>query len=169
MRQGSLRKILFSRGGPRVAEKKKSVSSMTNIYTSFADTSAFYALEDSDDQHHEEAVEIREAIKREDLPVKRLYTSNYVLDETLTLLRMNLGQKHAVDFGERLRKSEIVVTNRINEGLEEKAWEIFKKHDDKKYSFTDATSFALMEKLNINKAFAFDKNFKQYGFTTISP
>lgn len=141
---------------------------MTTIYTSFVDTSAFYALEDSDDQHHEEAGEIRRAIKRGDLSVRRLYTSNFVLDETLTLLRMNLGHGHAVDFGERLKESEIVALTRIDEELEERAWEIFKAHGDKKYSFTDCTSFALMEELSVNRTFAFDENFEQYGFSALT-
>lgn len=58
---------------------------------------------------------------------------------------------------------------RISERIEEKAWRIFKEHEDKKYSFTDCTSFVLMEKLNVERAFVFDKNFEQYGFSTLSP
>ena len=45
-----------------------------------------------------------------------------------------------------------------------KAWVLFKKYGDKELSFTDCTSFALMKKLGLQKAFAFDDHFRQIGF-----
>lgn len=138
-----------------------------NISISFVDASAFYALEDSDDVNHEEAVTIRRAIKKGKLQIRRLYTSNYILDETLTLIRMHLGHNQAIDFGERIKKSRIVNIVRISAEVEERAWVIFKKYKDKRYSFTDCTSFALMEEIGIKNAFAFDRNFEQYGFSLL--
>jgi predicted nucleic acid-binding protein len=35
---------------------------------------------------------------------------------------------------------------------------------DKGFSYTDATSFALMERLRLRRALALDKRFRQYGF-----
>jgi predicted nucleic acid-binding protein len=52
---------------------------------------------------------------------------------------------------------------RITEDDEERAWRIFRQYDDKGFSFTDCTSFALMERLDINTVFAFDDHFIQYG------
>jgi predicted nucleic acid-binding protein len=52
---------------------------------------------------------------------------------------------------------------RITEEDEERAWRIFRQYDDKAFSFTDCTSFALMERLDINAVFAFDDHFLQYG------
>jgi len=51
--------------------------------------------------------------------------------------------------------------------VEEKAWVVFKKHKDKRYSFTDCTSFALMEEFGVKNAFSFDRNFEQYGFSLL--
>ncbi|SHF68103.1 PIN domain-containing protein [Desulfofundulus australicus DSM 11792] len=45
--------------------------------------------------------------------------------------------------------------------------EIIKKYRDKDFSFTDATSFAVMYRYGINLAFTFDRHFKQYGFETV--
>lgn len=137
------------------------------ISISFVDTSAFYALDDSDDANHEEAIKIRRGIRNGKLQIRRLYTSNYILDETLTLIRMHLGHSQAIDFGERIRKSRIVNVVRISAEVEEKAWVIFKKHKDKRYSFTDCTSFALMEEFGVKNAFSFDRNFEQYGFSLL--
>jgi predicted nucleic acid-binding protein len=39
----------------------------------------------------------------------------------------------------------------------------------KEFSFTDCTSFALMERMRITTAFAFDIHFHQYGRFTILP
>lgn len=39
-----------------------------------------------------------------------------------------------------------------------------KKYEDKELSFTDCTSFAIMEKLKLHKAFTFDEHFKKVGF-----
>jgi len=45
-----------------------------------------------------------------------------------------------------------------------KAWEMFKKYEDKDLSFRDCTSFILMNNLKLRKAFSFDEHFKQMGF-----
>jgi predicted nucleic acid-binding protein len=47
--------------------------------------------------------------------------------------------------------------------MEDAAFTIFKQYADKDFSFTDCTSFSIMKSLNLNKAFAFDKHFEQYG------
>jgi predicted nucleic acid-binding protein len=44
------------------------------------------------------------------------------------------------------------------------AREIVRKYTDKTFSYTDATSFAVMERLGLRTAFAFDPHFRQYGF-----
>jgi len=46
----------------------------------------------------------------------------------------------------------------------EAAWSLFLDRADKRWSFTDCTSFVLMENLGIRKAVTFDGNFRQAGF-----
>jgi predicted nucleic acid-binding protein len=98
-----------------------------------------------------------------------LVTSNYTFDEIITLIRMHLGHHIAVRFGERLRQEKIAQLVRLTEKDEQKAWEIFERHQDKEFSFTDCTSFALMERLQIDTAFAFDRHFRQYGKFVVVP
>ena len=50
---------------------------------------------------------------------------------------------------------------------EEKAWEIFLKFKDKEFSYTDCTSFALMQRLQIDTAYSFDSHFKIMKFQVL--
>jgi predicted nucleic acid-binding protein len=47
--------------------------------------------------------------------------------------------------------------------------EILLGQEDKDYSYVDATSFAVMERLGIETAFTFDRHFEQYGWKRLSP
>ena len=133
----------------------------------FIDTTAFIALEDEDDKEHKTALDYREKIRRGETPFRALYTSNHILDEVFTLLRLKLSHRAAVAFGENIKRSKILRTLRVTPEIENKAWKIFKKYSDKDFSFTDCTSFALMEQEAISTTFTFDKHFQQYGFQTV--
>ena len=123
----------------------------------FVDTSAWYAIIDKNDRDHALAATKIQVLDRP------LVTSNYIFDEILTLLKAKLGFAVAVNFGQKLWNQEISALVRITEDDEERAWRIFRQYDDKGFSFTDCTSFALMERLDINTVFAFDDDFIQYG------
>lgn len=123
----------------------------------FVDTSAWYAIIDKTDQNHTVAVG---KIQMVDRP---LLTSNYILDEIPTLLKTRLGSPIAIPFGQKLLDEEVSTLVRITEEDEARAWRIFCQYEDKAFSFTDCTSFALMERLEIDTAFAFDDHFHQYG------
>jgi hypothetical protein len=123
----------------------------------FVDTSAWYAIIDKNDQDHAAAVNKVRILDRS------LLTSNYILDEILTLLKTRLGPSIAIPFGQKLWNQEVSALVRITEEDETRAWGIFRQYQDKSFSFTDCTSFALMERLDINTVFAFDDHFVQYG------
>ena len=57
----------------------------------------------------------------------------------------------------------------MSEKLERAAWEFLRRRDERKYSFVDATSFALMRSLKIGDALAFDGDFAAAGFTELRP
>ena len=130
----------------------------------FIDTGAWVALNNKKDKHHKDAVKAN----KDFLDGGYFYVTNdYVLDETYTLLRLDVGHKRAVEFGceiKELQKNKKIYVFHVNQVALDKAWEIFEKYSDKDFSFTDCTSFAVMEMLKINKAFSFDRHFEQYGF-----
>jgi len=125
------------------------------------------AIEDLDDANHTIAIGYRDKIRVGDTPFRRLYTSNYVIDEVLTLLRTHCGHRVAVSLRKTLEASRLLNVLWITESLEKAAWGIFEKHTDKEFSFTDCTSFALMEAEAIRNVFTFDQHFSQYGFESV--
>jgi len=127
----------------------------------FADTGAWCALYDRSDVYHARASAFLQELKRQKA---RLITSDYVLDETLTLLRFRAGHKEAVEFGRWVLQSPLVKVINVDEKIWQAAWEIFIRYKDKDFSFTDCTSFALMRQLGLTNAFTFDHHFEQAGF-----
>lgn len=127
----------------------------------FIDTSAWCALYDKDDKHYRDALKISESLKN--APVK-LYTSSLVFAETVTLVRSRIGHVEAVKLGQWLLQERAAEIMDVGREMQRKAFDIFIKYKDKMFSFTDCSSFALMDELNIAEAFAFDKHFEQYGF-----
>ena len=127
----------------------------------FVDTSAWYALTDRGDPDHR-AVAAWLAQNR-----FALVTSNFVVDEILTLLLVRLGHRVAVRFAEKLRKSRLCTVVAVDGSDEEQAWERFRRASDKLWSFTDCTSFALMTRLGLMTAFAFDDHFRQAGLHVV--
>ncbi len=123
----------------------------------FVDTSAWYALLDRKDLNHLAAARF---VEQSAIP---LVTSTYVLDETVTLAKRHLGHAAAVRFGDRLWKEEVARLVRISPEDEMRAWTLFTRYADKGFSYTDCTSFALMERLQLDSVFAFDAHFAQYG------
>jgi predicted nucleic acid-binding protein len=132
----------------------------------FVDTGAFFAIENEQDRHHPEALDARDALMSRG---ERLLTSDYILDEVYTLIRMRVSHRAAVDFGESIRASRFFRIEPVTTADFEAAWRIFRRYDDKPFSFTDCTSFALMERLKIGGAFAFDRNYREYGKFTVKP
>ncbi len=119
----------------------------------FVDTGAWYALADKKDPDHGQA----ECFFRNNkIP---LLATNFIFDETITLLRSRLGWNVAKDFGQKLKKSSFATLISVKDEDEDRAWEIFLKYKDKDFSYTDCTSFAVMERLKMDTAFSFDKHF----------
>jgi len=129
----------------------------------FVDTSAFYALEVEDDINHLKALNF---VRKELSTGKHglLITSEYVLDECLTLLRMRYGIESALEFYDKIRRSKSLRIIWVNEELFNETFKFFKKNRKFKWSFTDCVSFTIMDKLGIVKAFTFDENFVKAGF-----
>jgi uncharacterized protein len=133
----------------------------------FVDTSALVALANTSDDYHSSAVAFREKIRSRKTPYKLLITTNYVFDETMTLLKAVMRHDFVVSFGQSLRDSNLFRIDWVTLEIEASAWEIFVKFRDKDFSYTDCTSFALMKSYQIKEAFAYDEHFDQFGYEQV--
>ncbi|MBM4135852.1 MAG: PIN domain-containing protein [Nitrospira sp.] len=125
----------------------------------FVDTGAFIALTDADDKNHELAKTSYQNLVEKGT---KFVTTNFVVCETMNYLRSRVSHNVSVIFWENLRKSSLIEIIHITSSVEDVAFHIFKQYDDKDFSFTDCTSFAIMKSFKINKSFSFDKHFEQY-------
>ncbi len=130
----------------------------------FVDSSFWIAQRLARDSHHSTAVALEAA---HDL--SRLVTSSAVVAETWTYLRRRAGHGVAMRWRDRVVGAENIVLEQIDAGLEDEAWAWLRAHDERPYSFVDATSFALMRKLRLREALAFDGDFASAGFVELRP
>lgn len=131
----------------------------------FSDSSGFYALTDRDDTNHHNALAITRELQRQRWTV---ITSTYVIAEQHALHLARLGRDIAWRALTLIDQSDIRILP-VTAADEARAREILARYRDKAWSFTDATSFAIMERHSIQHAFTFDRDFAQYGFTVLTP
>lgn len=129
----------------------------------FVDTSYFKALIDQGDEFHTRAIHSLDELRNQEL-----VTTNYILDETFTLIRQRCGlqttrelQRLLAEFGSQIRLVRVMVIDEKN------AWDWFWK-DWSKLSFTDCVSFAVMKRLNLQKVATFDEHFERAGFEVLN-
>jgi predicted nucleic acid-binding protein len=130
----------------------------------FVDTAGWMACADAADPAHERARTARDAALEAG---QLLVTTDYVVDETLTLVRMRLGLAAAEAWWTQIEGSSRVRHEAIDALRAEKARSIFFRHRDKDYSFTDCTSFVVMRELRLKEALTTDRHFRQMGFRAV--
>jgi predicted nucleic acid-binding protein len=129
----------------------------------FLDTAGFLALWDSADEHHKRAVRLQGELAGK----RRFVTSDYVVDETITLLLVRHSHEAAADFLKATMETEFLGLEWVNSERFNAAADIFIRHDDKGWSFTDCVSFALMHELTLQDCFTTDHHFRQAGFNPL--
>ncbi len=130
----------------------------------FIDTSAYFAFLDRTDTSHTLAQSIFLKLFSDDAD---LYTTNLVLAETHALLLNRIGRVAALRFLDTFFQSTMTLI-RVTESDETTARQTLHESSDKEYSYTDAVSFAVMDRLHIKEAFTFDHHFAQKGFRALS-
>jgi len=129
----------------------------------FVDTGAWFAYFVRRDPDHAAATEWMQQNHR------LLVTTDYVLDELLTLLKLRESHRVAAAAGTVLLSDQVASLERISLEDIAAAWDVFREFDDKDWSFTDCTSKVVMERLGIPEAFSFDHHFDQFGTVTRVP
>ncbi|MGA2853671.1 MAG: PIN domain-containing protein [Verrucomicrobiota bacterium] len=127
----------------------------------FIDTGAFLARYLPSDQHHKVASALWEKVRTTH---ERCVTSNFVLDETFTLLARRASYSFAAEKARIIYAANSLEILRPDSLTELAALNWFEKFADQEVSFTDCVSFALMREADIQTAFSFDSHFERAGF-----
>lgn len=129
----------------------------------FVDTGAWYALATPSDPDHEAAKTFLSAV------TEPLLTSEYIVDELLTLFAVRGQKSKGVEWMHEVLDRGGTHLVKVGDDDFVKALQIYKQFTDKQWSFTDCTSYVLMQRLNVKKAFSFDQHFHQFGTVTVVP
>lgn len=125
-----------------------------------ADTSFWVALAATRDSHHGEAVELWNKQSR------AVTVTNHIAGETWTYLRRKAGHAVATTMIDVFESPRVHLL-RVERAAEDEAWRWLRRHDERSYSFVDATSFAVMRRLRYREALAFDGDFHAAGFVEV--
>lgn len=129
----------------------------------FADTSFWVGLLVPRDRRHHEAVALWRASAE---PIR---TSPLVLGETWTFLVRRARHEVGVQFLDLVEASPRVSIAAVDEVIDERAWRWLRRHDERVYSYVDATSFEIMRRERLTEALAFDGDFSAAGFIEVRP
>lgn len=128
----------------------------------FVDTSYWVALRLRRDANHGAAVRLW-------TPGQALLTTNHVVGETWTFLRRRDGHASAVAFLDAVELAEWLTVVHVDDAIERDARAWLRRHDERVYSFVDATSFMVMRHERVSEALAFDGDFGAAGFVEVRP
>ena len=132
----------------------------------FADTSFFFALAAKRDVAHEAAASTFARLLRIQ---RRIVTTDFVVDEALTLTKARTNATVSLELLDRIERSATIVIESVNSNRFAAAKAFFRKHADHGYSFTDCTSFVVMRELKITDALTTDGHFAEAGFRPLLP
>lgn len=125
----------------------------------FLDTGALYAYFDKSDAEHNDVKALLNSSN------DTFYTSNFIIDELITLLRCrNFRLSQIKPFIDELWLEKFLYILYITPEIENLSWIFMNKYKDHAFSFTDCTSFIIMKENSIKKACALDEHFKIPGF-----
>lgn len=129
----------------------------------FVDTSGWHAAFIPDDPQYVRAARWYRSNRQP------LLTTDYVVDETLTLLRSRGHDRLALSLGRQFFAGTLAQIYYLTPDDVQEAWHTFAQFSDKDWSFTDCTSRVVIKRLGILEALAFDLHFRQFGTVRVVP
>jgi uncharacterized protein len=134
---------------------------LSTLRAVFVDTGAWVALQYRRDQYHSRARTVLRRLRSDGLG---LVTTEWVMAESVTLLKARGAVDHALTFGEAVQAGRLGYMAESTAERRRRAWELFTRYRDRRVSWVDCASFAVMEELGLNRFFGFDDDFVRAGF-----
>lgn len=129
----------------------------------FVDTGAWFAWHCQSDLNHNAAANWVTATD------ERLVTTDWVIGELLTLCRARRQRNLASYFADEMMRGELTEVVQLTHDDFESALEVYTSFADKDWSFVDCTSYVAIQRLGVQRAFAFDHHFRQFGTVEVVP
>jgi predicted nucleic acid-binding protein len=134
----------------------------------FADTSWWVAWSLPGDARHHDALAVLAGLGG----AEQMLSTNHVVGEAWTFLRRKDSHATALAFIDRiaaLQQAGRLSIHRVTVQQEEGAWTWLRRHDERRYSFVDASSFQVMRDRRLREALAFNGDFSAAGFIELRP
>ena len=131
---------------------------MTSV---FVDTSAWYAVMNQHDAHHQRAQHFLKT------HTGTFLTTNYVITETANLILLRLGATLALKFLETIGQSQLVEVIYLSPEHHERTVALFAQWAEKGLSVTDCSSLLIMQEHQLTHAFCFDRDFIRAGLLCV--
>jgi hypothetical protein len=135
---------------------------MSAIRAVFVDTGGWVALRYGRDQSHGRARSILRRLRADGIG---LVTTEWVLAESVTLLKARGAVDHALALGEAIQAGRLGHLLESTPERRRRAWDLFVRYRDRRVSWVDCASFAVMEEIGLTQFFGFDEDFVRAGFT----
>jgi predicted nucleic acid-binding protein len=135
---------------------------MSALRAVFVDTGAWVALRYRRDQFHLRARTLLQRLRADGLG---LVTTEWVVAETVTLLKARGAVDEALILGEAIQAGRLGFLVESTGERRRRAWELFVRYRDRRVGWVDCASFAVMDELNVTRFFGFDDDFVRAGFT----
>jgi predicted nucleic acid-binding protein len=132
----------------------------------FVDTAGWANLFVSTQPYHSQA---REWFYRARQQQIEMVTTNYVVAELVALLNspLRVSRSQLFQYVDSIRAANYLTLTYIDAAIETQAWNLLKRRSDKSWSLVDATSFVIMQQLNLQEALTTDRHFEQAGFVRL--
>ena len=132
------------------------------------DASFWVALLNKSDPRHDEAVLLMGEVSGLRQATPPIVFTDYIFDEVVTTLRFRTRRHaQAAEAGRLLLAAKVARMVTIARPTFDRAWSLFQARKERWWSFTDCTSFTIMEDLGIRSALSFDPDFRDAGFQTV--
>jgi uncharacterized protein len=127
----------------------------------FVDTGGWVALRYGRDRYHARARTLLRKLRSAGIG---LVTTEWILAETVTLLKARGAVDHALALGDAIQAGRLGYLVESTPERRRRAWELFVRYRDRRVGWVDCASFAVMEELGLREFFGFDENFVRAGF-----
>ncbi len=129
----------------------------------FVDTAGWANLFIATDSYHQQATQWFSQARQQN---RKMVTTNYILLELVALLNSRLRTPPAklLSYIDAIKTAPYLHLIHIDIATDTAAWTLLRSRKDKFWSLVDASSFVVMQQLNIQESLTTDHHFEQAGF-----